>query len=109
MSKYEAKEKIRKEMTEISGAHGKQLGQQILDMLDTGRIGSAEADKLMPTAKTLKDCKKSMDEFAKAHKEGGESVVTSQQAEKIIMDYYGIKNTNDIKQSPDHIDILDLI
>lgn len=80
-----AKEKLMKE-AESHGLIAKTMARQISDMIKT----DATADCILKDDKKLMDLKKNFDKYAREHKEGNESCVPPDEADRMIREYYGI-------------------
>ncbi|MCQ4637691.1 hypothetical protein NE619_13235 [Anaerovorax odorimutans] len=100
--KQQAVKKIREEIEAETDEMTKLFGQQVIDIIES----TNDFGQVLQEDKTLKACKKTMDDYAWEHKKGNRSCVAPKQAEDIIKTYYGINKT---KESRSVIDIMDLL
>ena len=68
------------------GLIAKTMARQISDMIKT----DATADCILKDDKKLMDLKKNFDKYAREHKEGNESCVPPDEADRMIREYYEI-------------------
>lgn len=101
-----AKTKVQQEANASNSPIAKMLSNQICDMI----INEERATKVLVEAKTLMECKKCLDDFARKIKTGNESCVSQADAEKIIFSYYDFQDIDkSLKQENKVVNILDLI
>ena len=80
-------QKIRKEAEEIGSPIAKRLGIQVIENIKS----ATDAERVLAEDKSLADCKKSLDAFAAKNRQGNESVVTHDDAQRLIFEYFGFE------------------
>lgn len=105
----QAKEKIQVEAETLNTPFTDMMARQISEMITS----SAHAEAILQDDKTLKGCKAAFDKFASNHKTGNQSVITPEDAEKLICDYFGFPSSGieNIKKEAksEMIDVTDLL
>ena len=80
-----AREKLTKEAKDMKDGMAEIMARQVADMIRT----EADAEKVLAEDKPLTQLKKEFDAFAGKKKKGNQSVITPDESEKLIKEYYG--------------------
>ncbi|WP_419024322.1 hypothetical protein [Emergencia sp.] len=104
----DAIDKLRSEAETIDTRFTTMMARQISELIKT----DTDAECILQQGKMIAGCKKEFDNFAGKHKQGGQAIISPEEAEELIVKYFGLdKPSRDSKDDhvSDVIDIMDFL